>query len=391
MKKKKRLLFLISRFLDGGIDTVLVEYLRNIPPEEYDVTLAIGIKMNELEVHLSRVPAYVKVEYLVASPTLTKWRRRKISSKLPFVTKVYDEAILNPIRNICRKRRLRRLVDSHDAVIDFDATFYSVLSSLKPKKSIGFYHFSIGENLKRSPRHTRRQMQGMRGYNHVVLLSDDMVEEGRRLFPELSDKFVRIYNGYDLIAMRRRGDAEKVVDMDTKYFLSVARLEESQKDISTLLKAYARFRTAVQDGAPRLVLIGKGRDMERLETVASDLGVREYVDFKGFKSDPAPWMRSAEALILSSKYEGFGLVLVEAMIQGTPVIATDCPTGPAEVLAGGEAGVLVPIADVDAMSDAMLSIYSQPEFRQKLASAASDRAKAFDIAHSITQLLELCR
>ena len=60
--RKKRILFLISRFLDGGIDTILVEYLQNIPLDQYDVTLAVGVKMDELEVHLKRIPEGVKVE-----------------------------------------------------------------------------------------------------------------------------------------------------------------------------------------------------------------------------------------------------------------------------------------------------------------------------------------
>lgn len=74
---KTRLLFMISRFLDGGIDTILTEYLRNIPLDRYDVTLAIGTAMGDLEVHRSRLPEGVSVEYLVDAPALTHWRKEK--------------------------------------------------------------------------------------------------------------------------------------------------------------------------------------------------------------------------------------------------------------------------------------------------------------------------
>ena len=117
--------------------------------------------------------------------------------------KLYDEIVLNPIRKLTTRSRLDRFVAWADMVIDFDCTFYSLLQhSLVPVT--GFYHFSIPENLNRWPRHTRRQMEGMRAYAHVALISNAMVEEGRRLFPELAAKFVRIYNGYNLDEFRRQ-------------------------------------------------------------------------------------------------------------------------------------------------------------------------------------------
>lgn len=386
---KTRLLFLISRFLDGGIDTILTEYLRNIPLDRYDVTLAIGTAMGDLEVHRSRLPEGVRVEYLVDAPALTHWRKEKIRHRIPAAAKIYDELILNPIRTAVAHRRLKRLISQADAVIDFDATFYTMLRSCR-LPVIGFYHFSIEENLRRS-RHTLRQMHGMANYAHIALISNVMVEEGKRLFPELASRFTRIYNGYNFADLRRRGEAETVVEVRKPYFVAVERLEESQKDVSTLLRAYAKARTEADGPFPGLVVVGAGRDEAMLHHLASELHIEDATVFTGFQSDAAPYISRAEALVLASKYEGFGLVLVEAMVLGRPVVASDCPSGPAEVLDDGRAGILVPVGDVDALASALSQLAADPAMRERLAAVSAERAKAFDIHESVNQLLELCR
>lgn len=390
---KPRLLFLISRFLDGGIDTILVEYLRHIPLDQYDVTLAIGMGFGELEVHKPRIPQGVKVEYLVDNTVLTRWRKQKLKGKLPVGCKLLDEAFLNPVRTAVSRSNLKRLLKDADAVIDFDATFYTSLRGVK-KPVVGFYHFSIEENLKRNRRHTMRQMQGMSDYTAIALLSDVMMDEGRRLFPSLSDKFVRIYNGYDAAELRRRGEQPVTDRIEQPYFVAVQRLEETQKDVTTLLHAYASARKETLSKRmtlPDLVIVGTGRDAERLQALAKQLGVDDTVRFLGFRMDAAPYIANSIALILSSKYEGFGLVIVEAMILGRPVIATDCPTGPAEILDDGGYGILTPPGDVRALADAMSLVACDEEVRQSLARKSMERAEMFDIKISLDKLFELCQ
>ncbi|MCM1336629.1 MAG: glycosyltransferase [Candidatus Amulumruptor caecigallinarius] len=391
----RHILFVMSRFLDGGIDTILVEYLRALAAEGHRLTLAIGIKMEGMEPHLAALPESVEVVHLVDSPALTRLRRRKLRHRLSLPAKLYDEVLLNPMRRVMRRRRLSTLIARADAVVDFDASLYTDIAALTPagKPVVGFYHFSIAENLRRSPRHTTRQMLGMAGYKAIALISDTMVEEGRQLFPQLAQKFTRIYNGYDIAALEKRGDAplpasplvEKL--LQRRYFISVARLEESQKDITTLLHAYARLRGDLEEEAPMLALVGDGRDRQQLEALAAELGVGADVAFLGFQPDAAPWIKNALTLVHSSKYEGFGLVLVEAMIQKVPVVATDCPSGPAEVLDGGKAGILVPVGDTRTMARAMLVLATDPGWRAPLAIAAYNRSRAFDIRHSAQALL----
>jgi exopolysaccharide biosynthesis WecB/TagA/CpsF family protein len=138
-------------------------------------------------------------------------------------------------------------------------------------------------------------------------------------------------------------------DPGTPFFVFAGRLV-FQKDPETLLRAFALL---VHMRPARLVILGEGPMRGTLVGLAGDLGVATQVHFAGYVADPYPWMRAARAVILTSRYEGFANVIVEALACGTPVIATDCPHGPSEILAGGRFGVLVPVGNAQAMAAAM--------------------------------------
>jgi exopolysaccharide biosynthesis WecB/TagA/CpsF family protein len=123
-----------------------------------------------------------------------------------------------------------------------------------------------------------------------------------------------------------------------------------QKDPETLLRGFALL---VRAGPARLVILGDGPLRGAMHHLAAELGVASRVHFAGYVADPYPWMRVARAVILTSRYEGFANVIVEALACGTPVIATDCPHGPSEILARGQFGVLVPVGDARALACAM--------------------------------------
>ncbi|MFC0382880.1 glycosyltransferase [Chromohalobacter israelensis] len=131
--------------------------------------------------------------------------------------------------------------------------------------------------------------------------------------------------------------------------LAVGRLT-AQKDYPTLIHAFVALRA--QRNA-RLVILGEGELRENLEAMVARLGMTDDIAFPGFVANPYAWMRQAKLFVLSSAWEGFGNVLAEAMACGTPVISTDCPSGPAEILENGTWGRLVPVADVEALRVAM--------------------------------------
>lgn len=143
-----------------------------------------------------------------------------------------------------------------------------------------------------------------------------------------------------------------------------------QKDFPTLLRAFARVR---QSRPARLMILGEGEDRASLEVLARDLDCRDDIALPGFVPNPYPYMAASAVFVLSSAWEGFGNVLIEAMALGVPVVSTDCPSGPAEILGGGRYGTLVPVSDVDALARAIVATLDHPPE----ASRGIERASSF--------------
>jgi glycosyltransferase involved in cell wall biosynthesis len=125
-----------------------------------------------------------------------------------------------------------------------------------------------------------------------------------------------------------------------------------QKDHATLLRAFARAREHVE---ARLIIFGEGPERSTLERLIRELGISDDVDLPGFESRLVPELRSADLFVLSSRWEGMPGVLIEAMACGTPIVSTDCPSGPAELLADGAWGRLVPVGDVALLAAALVA------------------------------------
>lgn len=155
-------------------------------------------------------------------------------------------------------------------------------------------------------------------------------------------------------------------ERDMPVILSAGELS-ARKDFATLLRAFAMLRSRRPS---RLLIIGRGKQRERLLELADSLGIREDVDLTGFVQNPYPFMAHADLFAFSSRWEGLGLVLVEALALGTPVVATDCPSGPAEILQQGRFGQLVPVGDAAALAGAMEIALDEAKPRRFLQQAA---------------------
>ncbi|BCU08099.1 glycosyltransferase [Allochromatium tepidum] len=142
-----------------------------------------------------------------------------------------------------------------------------------------------------------------------------------------------------------------------------------QKDFTTLIRAFA----LVQRQRPcRLLILGQGRQRERLQRLAEELGVGGAVDLHGFDPNPYRFLARAGLFVLSSRWEGSPNVLTESLALGVPVVATDCRSGPREILQDGRYGPLVPVGDVEALARAMEQTLREPLAPEVLREAVND-------------------
>jgi glycosyltransferase involved in cell wall biosynthesis len=140
-----------------------------------------------------------------------------------------------------------------------------------------------------------------------------------------------------------------------------------RKDFETLIRAFARLRPEFPS---RLMILGRGRRHDSLLALARELGVAEDVALPGFVDNPFHYLAHARLFAFTSRWEGMPFALVEALAVGVPVVATDCPSGPREVLHGGKYGPLVPVGDAAAFAAAMLETLRNPLPRTALQEAA---------------------
>jgi glycosyltransferase involved in cell wall biosynthesis len=152
-----------------------------------------------------------------------------------------------------------------------------------------------------------------------------------------------------------------LADGGAPVILGVGRLVR-QKDFATLVRAFAHVR-AHRDAKLLILGVGDPREADteaELRGLIEELGVGDDVDLAGWRDNPHAYMARASVFALSSRYEGFGNVVAEALAVGTPVVSTDCQSGPAEILEGGRYGRLVPVGDAEALAQGILGTLADP-------------------------------
>jgi glycosyltransferase involved in cell wall biosynthesis len=162
--------------------------------------------------------------------------------------------------------------------------------------------------------------------------------------------------------------------------LGAGRLQR-QKDFPTLIRAFALVR---RERPCRLIILGQGGDLGKLRALIAELGLTGEVDLPGFQTNPYVFLARADLFVLSSLWEGSPNVLTEAMALGTPVVATDCPSGPRELLSEGRYGPLVPVGDAPALAARMVETLGHHLPPEVLESAVAE----YDQARSAERYLE---
>ena len=218
----------------------------------------------------------------------------------------------------------------------------------------------------------------------VVAVSKGVAEDLLKIAGLPKEKIRVIYNPVitpDLLAK-----AEEPVDHpwfrpgEPPVILGVGRLT-AQKDFPTLIRAFALVR---KQRPARLMILGEGEERAKLEALVRELSLEKDVSLPGFVDNPYKYMKRAAVFVLSSRWEGFGNVLVEAMACGTPVVSTDCPSGPREILDGGRWGRLVAVGDVSSMAKAIEETLARP-----VPQMAQGALSSFELATVIDRYLNV--
>ena len=198
----------------------------------------------------------------------------------------------------------------------------------------------------------------------VIAVSRTVGEDLCRLTATPASKVVTIYNPYDFAEIERRSAepvSHRFFGRGAPVLVSVGRLH-SQKNYETLLRAFAEF-TSKRDAF--LIILGEGEMRPQLEALRSSLGLEERVDMPGFVRNPMAYMGRADLFVLSSRYEGFANVIIEAMLCGCPVVSTDFP-GVREALGDSEFGLISPVGDPHALAANIAAMVDSPTPQEKL-------------------------
>jgi glycosyltransferase involved in cell wall biosynthesis len=152
------------------------------------------------------------------------------------------------------------------------------------------------------------------------------------------------------------------------HVLAVGTLK-AQKDHETLIRAFASLPAGLN---AKLTILGEGVLRNTLEKMISELELQSRISMPGYVNDTYSWFRTADLFVLSSQWEGFGNVIVEALECGVPVVSTNCQSGPDEILEGGRYGKLVPVQDAVALADAIVQSLIESHDREPLMRRAKD-------------------
>lgn len=260
------------------------------------------------------------------------------------------------------------------------ATFFGLVAAkLLRKPIIVWLHIDWSPFLKLVSWRQKLSLKAYTFADRIIACSQGVADSFPKIVSVDPSRLQAIYNGIPSYKVLQNAE-EPLPDSVRGIFekptvIMVGRLDP-QKGYDYLIEAHAiLICKGIQHN---LVIIGEGEFLEQLQQQAANLGVSDSVHFLGFQSNPHKFMKHATVFALSSRFEGFGLVIAEALFCGTPVVSTDCPSGPSEILEGGKYGILVKPEDPQALAEGIETVLCDEAKREHLAKLSRLRSETFD-------------
>lgn len=365
----------------GGLERVLIEVLQNIDRKKYNLTLVIDDDCGEDNIFEKDIPRdiqyyFLKSQELIKKTDYFKSRRKNIFCKL-----MYN--IYMNIETYIKSENLKKLIEKLGKVevfIDYDAGSTKYIEKVKADKKIVWIHNSI-PNLKRSRSKINRFGKRLEKYDKIVAICDEMKEELKDIYPNLKDKITRIYNPFNFSRVLDLKDNMNELTQENKellkedYCIAISRLDTVQKDYKTLLKAFQILKSKGIN--KKLYIVGDGPSKEEIENMIKEYDLIKEVKLLGRFKNPYIWLNNADFFIHSSKFEGFGLVLIEAAILDKLVISSNCPVGPTEILENGKSGILFNVGNSEELAEKIERILNEKDLRKEFILNMKERRKAF--------------
>ena len=362
----KKILFKSGSTMMGGLEKVQIEYINFlVKQEKYQIKIVIendNGKDNALEKYINSNVTYLKnYNYILEIKNLRENRKKSLWSRIKYNLAITKEKKYadNKFLQIYKEYK-------PDIVIDFDSSLTKIIDKLNSSKNLVWIHSSI-KNWKKKKSKIDRFVDRISKYSKIICICKEMKEDLINLKNELKKKVDFLYNPIDFDRIKKLSNEDFSEEdkklLKDKFLLSIARLDCVPKDFETLFKAYEIAKKNGYDG--KLYIIGDGPDKDKVEKLKEANLYKEDILLLGRKENPYNWLKKADKLILSSRYEGFAIVLLEGLCLGKNVIASDCKTGPNEILANNR-GLLFKVGDYSTLAKYIISEKNKEELEFSL-------------------------
>lgn len=363
--KKTSLLFIYGPLGGGGAERVLLEFLKNLDREKYEIDLCLMVNKGIL---LPEVPEDIQI--------IPLWESYSAEYKIAYRISKYFKN-----NSLFRRKLQKKLKKKYDVSISFLEGMPLKLHALMKgdSKKMSWVHidlFTFPYTNKQF--YSGEQKEAYGEMDRIICVSGDTHEMFVKRFPIFSHKTDILYNPVDLENIHALAKMQETAETNKTRLVSVGRLTR-QKRPDRLINV---FISLIEEGYDvDLLLVGDGELRESLEKQVERLRVKERVTFTGFVRNPYPHIRNADLMVLASDSEGFGLVIVEAMALGVPVVSTKT-AGPMEIIGKDEYGLLCE-KDETSLLEAVKKMINNKELREKYAEAGKKRAEDFSVEKAL--------